>query len=130
MSIETLMTDLIAALKENTAALNARPVAGALMNGAAPHDDPQPTTGAAAGTKDKSAKPKNTKPAATEVVVTKVDVQQAVVKLVNALGRDAAINLTKKFGAPNVSGLKEEDYKAVLAEAEALVQAAKNAAAA
>lgn len=135
MSIETLLSELIAAVNANTAALGGPrslvdaivPASAIAMDavGSAPSEDPKPKT-----------KPKAAKPLPE---VTKVDVQQAIVKLVNALGREAAGALMKQFnaldeaksmpGKPvyNVTGLAVEHYAAALAEANRLVEEAKSA---
>lgn len=58
---------------------------------------------------------------------TKTEVQQAVVKLVTALGRDHAAVVLQPFGAANVSGLDPKHYAAVKATAEKMVADAKAA---
>ena|ERR1700675_1222329 len=84
-----------------------------------------------------AAKPKAEKPAkvvkAVEpkveapVVVegpTKVDVGTAVEKMLGANKRTEAVALMKKFGAASVSTLKETDYEAFIAAADAILMTA------
>lgn len=102
---------------------------------AAPKDATPAADLSAQGTVTTEEAPKETtapaeKPAekVTPPGVTKTDVQQSVVKLVTALGRDQAAVVLQPYGAANVSGLDPAHYAAVKATADKMVADAKAAA--
>ena len=53
----------------------------------------------------------------TVAAVSKEDVGNAVVGLIQANQREAAVKLLASYGAKDVSGVKEADYAALLAKA-------------
>lgn len=115
MTIETLLTGLTEAIKENTAALKAHgSVAITLPVGAAaPAVDRRP----AAPRTDKN---KPAPAAADAPAVTKEDVSKMVTKLglPGGIGRDATIALLAEFGAKRASDVKPEDYAAFITKGE------------
>jgi hypothetical protein len=64
------------------------------------------------------------KPVETAEGPTKVDVGTAVEKMLGANKRTEAVALMKKFGAASVSTLKETDYEAFIAAADAILMTA------
>lgn len=83
----------------------------------------------AAGTAKAPAASKAAGKAEAGKVVTKVEVQQAVVKLVNKFGRESAAKILSPYGAANVSALAPEHYGEVIEAAKAkIAKAAEDAA--
>ena len=71
----------------------------------------------------KAVEPKVETPAIVEGP-TKADVGTAVEKMLGANKRTEAVALMKKFGAASVSTLKETDYEAFIAAADAILMTA------
>lgn len=123
MSIETLLADNTAALRELIATIKAQAYAE-VSQPAAPKADHLP---AAEKPKPQAAKPApapapvvedtpeaHATPADPETLVTIDEVKAAVLKLAATKGREAAVAVLQSFGAAKAPELKPEQYGAVL----------------
>lgn len=122
MSIETLLADNTAAIRELIATIKAQAYAEASQP-AAPKAPP-----VAAKPEPKAAKPTpapapvvedtpeaHATPADPETLVTIDEVKAAVLKLAATKGREAAVAVLQSFGAAKAPELKPEQYGDVLA---------------
>lgn len=107
MSIDKAVSDLIAALNANTAALNALTAAG----GSAPAAAPAAAKPAASG--------KGAKAAAAKATHTQAEVNGALIKLKDEFGMQHAKEIITSFGYDKMADIKEADYDAVFTAAEA-----------
>lgn len=97
MAIEDLLTDLAAALRENTAAVTGKPA-----------------TAAAADGKKPPGRPKKVSFEAVKAIAQQVAVEK---------GKPVAVQLIKNHGAAQLAELEEAKYSAFVAAAEVILKA-------
>lgn len=121
MSLETVIAENTAALKELIATLKAGAQTDATPPKAAGKKPAQqPASAPPAPTAPAASAPAASPPAAAAAPKIPVkDVADALIALVNAVSRDAGVALLAKYGATKVPELKADNYAAFIADAKA-----------
>lgn len=123
MSLESTLTKLIAAIEDNTAAM--RELANTPEPVSTTTEPPKPKSETAEPAPEPSPEPA---PAAeTEEAkasgIDKKALTAKIIELAKTKGRDAASKLLAEYGATKVPEVKEEDFDAVFAKADAILGA-------
>lgn len=122
MSLESTIEKLVAAIAENTAAIRE---ANSTMTAASVSTTAEPPKPKSVSAEPAPQSPKVEKKQAAKEEAPAVDkktLTAKVIELAKTKGRETAAGALAEFGATKVPEVKEEDYGALFAKAEALLQ--------
>lgn len=124
MSLESTLNKLVAAIEDNTKAVREMNSVAASIPDSAPASattQPEAPKKESAKAEPKSEPTPEPEAAGEASGVTKKQLTDAIIKLAKTKGRESAASVLAGYGATKVPEVKEEDYDAVFADAQALL---------